>query len=425
VNEFERMGLCEPLLKAVQEAHYTEPTEIQRKAIPVALTGRDLIGCAQTGSGKTAAFLLPALQRWHLNPEERPQLLVLAPTRELTAQIEIQMRLFARHLPVKCAAVVGGASMNRQIQALRSGVDFLAATPGRLEDLWQRGFVKMPRVRMVVLDEADRMLDMGFEPQVRRILARISRERQTLLFSATMPREMELFAADYLRDPIRVDAQPPCSTVATIEQWVHRVAPDQKQALLLRLLESMDVEAALIFTRTKRGADRLHRQLQKSGHAAERIHGDMRQSQRETALNRFRNGGVKLLIATDLAARGLDIPRISHVINYDVPQWAEDYVHRIGRTGRAGRAGVALTLASQAEASYLAAIERLIGEALPAQGAVSGFDYKPDFSQPERNRGADRKTQNTLDWLSNRYPSPSPRTGAVAASGPSRRGSRR
>jgi len=424
VDDFESMGLCQPLLKAVREAHYSEPTEIQRKAIPVVLSGRDLIGCAQTGSGKTAAFLLPALQRWHREREERPQLLVLAPTRELTIQIEEQMRLFGRHLKVKCAAVLGGASMNRQIQALRGGVDLLVATPGRLEDLWQRGCVDMPRIRTVVLDEADRMLDMGFEPQVRRILARISRDRQTLLFSATMPRQMEVFAAGYLRDPIRVDAQPPCSTVPTIEQLVHRVAPDQKQALLLRLLETMDVDAALIFTRTKRGADRLHRHLEKSGHDVERIHGDMRQSQRERALGRFRNGGVKLLIATDLAARGLDIPHISHVINYDVPQWAEDYVHRIGRTGRAGRTGVALTLASQAEAGYLTAIERLIGETLPAQGEISGFQYKPDFSQPERNRGADRRTQTALDWLSARYPTSPARSGAVATASPSRRSRR-
>src|SRR5947209_2833142 len=313
------MGLCEPLRMSIREAQYTEPTEIQQKAIPVALSGRDLIGCAQTGSGKTAAFLLPALQRWYLEHENRPQLLVLAPTRELTTQIEVQMRLFSRHLKVKCAAVLGGASMNRQIQALRGGVDLLVATPGRLEDLWQRGCVNMPRIRMVVLDEADRMLDMGFEPQVRRILARISRERQTLLFSATRPRQMELFTA------------------------------------------------------------------------------------------------------ADLAARGLDIPRISHVITYDVPQWAEDYVHRIGRTGRAGRAGVALTLASQAEASYLAAIERLIGETLPAQGEISGFQYKPDFSQPERNRGADRKAQTALDWLSTRYPASASRAGAVATASPSRR----
>jgi ATP-dependent RNA helicase RhlE len=334
------------------------------------------------------------------------------------------MHLLARHLPIKCAAVLGGTSMRRQIEALRRGVDLLVATPGRLEDLWQRGCVSMPRIHTVVLDEADRMLDMGFEPQVRRILARIPRERQTLLFSATMPPEMERFAADYLRDPVRVDAQPAGSTVPTVEQMVHKVAPDQKQALLLKLLETMDVEAALIFTRTRRGADRLHRQLSKSGHAVERIHGDMRQSQREKALGLFRNGGVKLLIATDLAARGLDIPCISHVINYDVPQWAEDYVHRIGRTARAGRAGVALTLASQAEANYLAAIERLIGAALPTQGAISGFDYKPDFSQPERNRGTDRKTQNTLDWLSRRYPSATASSGPVTSASSDRRRSR-
>jgi ATP-dependent RNA helicase RhlE len=422
LNEFESLGLCAPLLKAVQAAQYTTPTEIQVQAIPVALTGRDLIGCAQTGSGKTAAFLLPALQRWHEAREERPQLLVLAPTRELVCQIETQMRLFGRSLGIKCTAVLGGASMTRQIQALKGGVDMLVATPGRLEDLWQRGCVNMPRIRMVVLDEADRMLDMGFEPQVRRILARISRDRQTMLFSATMPVEMERFAANYLRDPVRVTAQAASSTVSTIEQRVHAVAPDQKQALLMRLLETMDIEAALIFTRTKRGADRLHRQLEKSGREAERIHGDMRQSQREKALGRFRSGGVKLLIATDLAARGLDIPHISHVINYDVPQWAEDYVHRIGRTGRAGRTGFALTLASQAEASYLAAIERLIGDTLPKHDALSGFDYKPDFSQPERNRGADRKTQTTLDWLSSRYPSSSaPKVAAGSGGRRSRR----
>ncbi len=420
MNEFETMGLCEPLLKAVRQARYTTPTEIQQKAIPVALSGRDLIGCAQTGSGKTAAFLLPALQRLHDEREARPQLLVLAPTRELTVQIETQMRLYGRYLGIKCTAVLGGASMNRQIQALKGGVDLLVATPGRLEDLWQRGCVDMPRIRTVVLDEADRMLDMGFEPQVRRILARIPRERQTMMFSATMPRTMERLIAEYMRDPVRVDAQPPSSTVPTIEQMVHRVAPDQKQALLLRLLETMEVEAALIFTRTKRGADRLHRQLEKSGHAVERIHGDMRQTQRERSLGLFRNGNVKLLIATDLAARGLDIPHISHVINYDVPQWAEDYVHRIGRTGRAGRTGVAVTLASQAEASYLTAIERLIGSTLPAQGEISGFDYRPDFSQPERNRGADNKTQATLDWLSRRYAAPANSRPAVA-SGPSRR----
>jgi ATP-dependent RNA helicase RhlE len=425
VEDFHSLGLCEPLLKAVREAQYSTPTEIQQKAIPVVLAGRDLIGCAQTGSGKTAAFLLPALQYWHDHQGERPQLLVLAPTRELTVQIETQMRLLGRHLPIKCTAVLGGTSMARQIEALRRGVDLLVATPGRLEDLWQRGCVSMPRIHTVVLDEADRMLDMGFEPQVRRILARITRDRQTLLFSATMPPEMERFAKDYLRDPIRVAAQPAGSTVPTIEQMVHRVAPDQKQALLLKLLETLDVEAALIFTRTRRGADRLHRSLAKSGHAVERIHGDMRQSQREKALGLFRNGGVKLLIATDLAARGLDIPCISHVINYDVPQWAEDYVHRIGRTARAGRSGVALTLASQAEASYLTAIERLIGAALPTQGEISGFDYKPDFSQPERNRGADRKTQSTLDWLSRRYPSQSTSSGTATASSPARRRSRR
>jgi ATP-dependent RNA helicase RhlE len=413
VDSFETIGLCEPLLRALAEAQHITPTEIQRAALPLALVGHDIIGCAQTGSGKTAAFLLPALQSWAQNPQARPQTLILAPTRELAAQIEQALRLYAKHLPIRAVAVYGGASMDRQINALRRGVDILIATPGRLEDLWQRGHVSLPRLERVVLDEADRMLDMGFEPQVRAILDRVTRDRQTLLFSATMPPAMERLAARYLRDPRRVEAQPPATLVPTVEQVVHPVAPEQKQALLMRLLGNLDGDSILVFTRTKRGADRLHRALQRSGHPAERIHGDLTQGQRERALGRFRSGEARLLVATDLAARGLDVPTISHVINYDVPQWAEDYVHRIGRTGRAGRKGMAVTLASRSDDKLLRAIEELIGQRIAAR-LVEGFQYVQDASQPEAdNSPAARKTRMVLDYLSTRYSSPTP-TAAVA-----------
>jgi ATP-dependent RNA helicase RhlE len=419
VDSFEQMGLCEPLLRALTGAQHLIPTEIQRAAIPLALAGQDLIGCAQTGSGKTAAFLLPALQQWVLNPQERPQTLVLAPTRELTAQIEQHLRMYSRHLPIKGAAIYGGAAMKPQIDALRRGADIVIATPGRLEDLWQRGHVSLPRLKLVVLDEADRMLDMGFEPQVRAILDRVTRDRQTLLFSATMPPAMARLAARYLRNPQRVEAQAPCSAVPTVEQIVHPVAPEQKQALLLRLLQSLEGDSILVFTRTKRGADRLHRALQRSGHPAERIHGDLTQSQRERALKRFRAGDARLLVATDVAARGLDIPSISHVINYDVPQWAEDYVHRIGRTGRAGRKGIAVTLASRGEDKFLRAIEELIGQRICAR-IVDGFDYVADNSQPEVNNSpAARRTDMVLDYLSWRYGSTAP-AAATATGGRSR-----
>jgi ATP-dependent RNA helicase RhlE len=403
VDSFETLGLCEPLLRALAGAQHVVPTEIQRAALPLALAGEDVIGCAQTGSGKTAAFLLPALQFWTQDPQQRPQTLVLAPTRELAAQIEAHLRLYSKYLPVKGVAVYGGASMNRQISGLRRGADIVIATPGRLEDLWQRGHVSLPRLRLVVLDEADRMLDMGFEPQVRAILNRVSRERQTLLFSATMPPAMERLAARYLRNPRRVEAQPPSSAVPTVDQIVHPVAPEQKQALLLQLLQTIGGDSILVFTRTKRGADRLHRALQRSGYPAERIHGDLSQGQRERALGRFRSGDARLLVATDLAARGLDIPTISHVINYDVPQWAEDYVHRIGRTGRAGRKGMAVTLASRSDDKFLRAIEDLIGQRICAR-IVDGFEYLADTSQPESDTSpAGRRTQMVLDYLSSRY----------------------
>jgi ATP-dependent RNA helicase RhlE len=417
VDSFETMGLCEPLLRGLTDAQHTTPTEIQRAALPLALAGRDLIGCAQTGSGKTAAFLLPALQLWTQDPKARAQTLILAPTRELAAQIEQSLKLYAKYLPVKSVAVYGGASMERQIAALRRGVDILIATPGRLEDLWKRGHISLPRLKVVVLDEADRMLDMGFEPQVRAILDRVPRERQTLLFSATMPPAMERMASRYLRQPERVEAQAPSSTVPTVDQVVHPVAPEQKQALLIELLQTLDADSILVFTRTKRGADRLHRALTRSGHAAERIHGDLTQGQRERALLQFRTGATRVLVATDLAARGLDIPSISHVINYDVPVWAEDYVHRIGRTGRAGRTGTAVTLASHAESKFLRSIETLIGHRLRTR-LVDDFTYTPDLSQPETSTGpAARKSDQALSFLEWRYGKRTPAAAAVSAGG--------
>lgn len=403
MDSFETIGLCEPLLRALAAAQHVTPTPIQRAALPLALAGHDLIGCAQTGSGKTAAFLLPALQLWTQDTRARAQTLVLAPTRELAAQIEQHLTLYAKYLPVKSVAVFGGASMQSQIAGLRRGADIVIATPGRLEDLWQRGHVSLPRLKLVVLDEADRMLDMGFEPQVRAILGRLPRERQTLLFSATMPPAMERLAARYLRQPQRVEAEAPSSAVPTVDQVVHPVAPEQKQSLLLQLLQTMEADSILVFTRTKRGADRLHRALQRSGHDAERIHGDLSQGQRVRSLLRFRTGDTRVLVATDLAARGLDIPTISHVINYDVPQAAEDYVHRIGRTGRAGRAGQAVTLASRADEKYLRAIETLIGQRL-CRRLVEDFAYTADLSTPQTASGpAASRADRALAYLDSRY----------------------
>jgi ATP-dependent RNA helicase RhlE len=362
---FSQLGLADALARRCESLGYEEPTPIQRQAIPVVLTGSDLIGCAETGSGKTAAFLLPILQRLASAPS-RPgvRVLVLAPTRELVSQIEDSYKQLAPKGSPRCAAVIGGASMTRQQDALRRGAGIVVATPGRLLDLLERGSVNLSHVEVLVLDEADRMLDMGFWPAIRRVLAAVPARRQTLLFSATMSPEIERLARTTMSEPKLVEVNQRGQAATTVEQMAYPVAAESKIALLIDLLERErdDFERVLVFTRTRRGAERLSHILEAREHAVNRIHADRTQPQREAALRGFREGRTRVLVATDIAARGIDVDSVSHVINYDVPEQPEDYVHRIGRTGRAGKAGRAITLVTPVEELSMRAIERLTGQ---------------------------------------------------------------
>jgi ATP-dependent RNA helicase RhlE len=371
---FDELGLKPALLSACESAGYTEPTPIQERAIPVLLTGADLIGCAETGTGKTAAFLLPTMQR--MSERKRPgvRVLVLAPTRELVSQINESYRQLAPKGSPRCAAVIGGASMSRQTDALRKGAGVVVATPGRLLDHMERGSVDLSHVEVLVLDEADRMLDMGFLPQIRRILAEIPRERQTLLFSATMSESIEQLARSTMKSPELIEVNRRGSAALSVEQKAYVVATESKTALLLDLLERErdTFERVLVFTRTRRGAERLSHILRAREHAADEIHADRTQPQREAALQGFKDGRTRVLVATDIAARGIDVDSVSHVINYDVPQFPEDYVHRVGRTGRAGATGRAITLVTPVEEPSMRAIERLTGQTVE-RVVVPGF----------------------------------------------------
>ena len=370
---FHELGLRPELLRALDDAGYKTPTPIQAKAIPVALSARDLAGCAQTGSGKTAAFLLPILMRLETRQAGAPRALVVAPTRELAAQIAASAEAYARHLGLRAAVVHGGVSLRPEVERLRRGIDLLVATPGRLLDHMERRSVSLASVRIVVLDEADRMLDMGFLPAVERVLEALPRARQTLLFSATMPAPIKRLARRYLVDPAWIEVSPPATTVDTVRQVVHPVDALRKRDLLCRILSSGALGPVLVFTRTKARADRLARYLAASGRRVAAIHGDKTQGARTRALERFRGGLIDTLVATDLAARGLDVQGISHVVNFDVPTVAEDYVHRIGRTARAGASGHAISLVSADELDQVQAIERLIGMRI-AREAVEGFE---------------------------------------------------
>jgi ATP-dependent RNA helicase RhlE len=371
---FAALGLPAPLVRAVRAAGYHEPTPIQRRAIPIILGGADLIGAAQTGTGKTAAFVLPILARL-LDGPPRLRALVLTPTRELAAQVEANARAYARFTRLRVAAVYGGVPLPPQERVLRhDGVDLLVATPGRLLDLQGRQSVAFEDIEVLVLDEADRMVDMGFAPDLRRILALLPRQRQTLMFSATMPPELNRVAKDALDEPVRVDLAPPSRPAAGIAQAVYPVPRQLKTDLLDEMLSRIELRSVIVFARTKRGAERLSRQLKQRGHSVGVIHGDRSQSQRERALGDLRRGRVQILVATDIASRGIDVDDISHVINYDVPHTPEDYVHRIGRTGRIGAAGDAFTLMSREEQPDLEAIERFLGRALP-RVMMPDFDY--------------------------------------------------
>ena len=374
---FLKLGLQPALVEGCESLGYIEPTPIQRQAIPVILGGFDLLGCAETGTGKTAAFLLPILQRLIWTP--RPGLLrvlILAPTRELASQIEASYHELAPRQSPRCAGIIGGASMTRQKETLRRRPGVVIATPGRLLDHIERGSIDLSCVEVLVLDEADRMLDMGFWPSIRRVLATLPAKRQTLLFSATMSPDIEEIARSTMRNPKFVEVSRRGSAAGTVEQMAYPVALESKTALLLDLLERERFERVLVFTRTRRGAERLSHILQAREHKVNRIHADRTQSQREAALRGFKDGRHRVLVATDIAARGIDVEAISHVINYDVPTAPEDYVHRIGRTGRAGNAGRAITLVTPVDELSMRAIERLTGQAvarvhLPAFGGRS------------------------------------------------------
>jgi len=377
-SHFEDLNLTADLLRAVREAGYVEPTPIQVQAIPDVLAGRDLLGCAQTGTGKTAAFALPILQRLaattaqprgsngnHKHQKRPVRTLVLSPTRELAIQIGDSFNAYGRHTGLTNTVIYGGVGQNPQVQALKRGVDVVVATPGRLLDLMGQGHVTLDRVEALVFDEADRMLDMGFIHDVRRIVKQVPRKRQTLLFSATMPREIVELAASILHDPVEVSVSPEQPAVEAIEQAVIFVTRQKKQALLQDLLKDPTVTRALVFTRTKRGANRVVKRLAQAGISAEPIHGNKSQTARQRALKNFRAGKTRVLVATDVASRGIDVEHISHVIQFDLPNEPETYVHRIGRTGRAGAEGVALAFCDDIERPYLKDIEKLIRMRVP------------------------------------------------------------
>jgi ATP-dependent RNA helicase RhlE len=371
---FTQLKLHPTLLRGIKELGFVRPTPIQAEAIPPAMAGRDLIACAQTGSGKTAAFLLPIIHHLHDQPRRITRALVLAPTRELAAQILDDLNALAVHTPVTGAAVYGGVGMGPQEHAFRSGVDVIIATPGRLLDHLRNRYVRLQHIHHLVLDEADRMLDMGFLPEIRRILAHLPARRQTLLFSATMPPPIAALAREMMREPATIQMQRQSAPASGITQAVYPVPQELKAPLVVHLLTQGTMTQALIFTRTKHRANRLADALVRGGIKAERIHGNRSQSQRTAALEGFKAGRFPVLVATDIAARGIDVDALGHVVNFDVPQAPDDYIHRVGRTGRAEATGEAFTLVSSDEEGSLRDIERAIGRRLP-RVTVPDFDY--------------------------------------------------
>src|SRR6476620_10348129 len=371
---FKSLHITEPILRSLHEDGYTKPTPIQEQAIPVLLQGRDLLGCAQTGTGKTAAFAIPLLQLVHLKKQiddrqttlhlqrRSIQTLVLTPTRELAIQVDESLRTYGRYLDLKHLVIFGGVSQFNQVSALRRGVDILVATPGRLLDLMNQRHVSLHEIKFFVLDEADRMLDMGFVHDVKRIIGKLPVQKQTLFFSATMPGEIKQLANMLLKNPVKVEVTPVASTVDTIQQSLYYVEKQNKKLLLAHLLADPTIESVLVFTKTKHGADRIARDLNRKGTKAEAIHGGKSQNERQKALHSFKSKRTRILVATDIAARGIDIDDLTHVINFDLPDIPETYVHRIGRTGRAGASGVAISFCDYEEKISLADIHKLIAK---------------------------------------------------------------
>lgn len=392
---FSRLGLAPEVLRGVRAAGYGAPTPIQAQAIPPILAGRDVVGCAQTGTGKTAAFVLPILHHLRkrasagarrMGAADSVRALIVTPTRELAAQVETAVRDYSRFMSLECTVVYGGVAIGPQQTRLRQGVDILVATPGRLLDHMERGNVFFTRLEILVLDEADRMVDMGFAPDLARILRKLPAGRQTLMFSATIPPELNAIARKALVEPVRIDVAPKVKTAVGIREAVYPVPRHLKSDLLLELLEGEQMDSILVFSRTKRGADRIAHDLERSGHPVAALHSNRTQGQRERALEGFRSGRYQVLVATDIASRGLDVEGISHVVNYDVPRQPEDYVHRAGRTARASAIGDAFTLMARDEEEFVAAIERFTGKAIP-RVILPDFDYKRAAAPRRAGRG--------------------------------------
>jgi ATP-dependent RNA helicase RhlE len=394
---FKNLELIEPVMKALTDEGYITPTPIQQQAIPYVLAGRDLQGCAQTGTGKTAAFAIPILQLLHQQrqPKSGIKVLVLTPTRELAIQIEESFAAYGRHTNVSHTIVYGGVSQVPQTRALRRGADVLVATPGRLLDLIDQGFIKLSQLEIFVLDEADRMLDMGFINDVRKIIKLLPEKRQTLFFSATMPNEIQKLASAILRNPAKVEVTPPTSTVEKIEQSLYHTNKADKPRLLLDLLNEYKINTALVFTRTKHGANRVVKALDHANIQSAAIHGNKSQTARQKALNDFKLGRLQVLVATDIAARGIDIDELTHVFNYDLPEVPETYIHRIGRTGRAGLSGTAIAFCDVDERVNLRDIEKLIGKKIPVveeHSYPSDPTIQPKKAEPiRRNWGSQRR----------------------------------
>ena len=397
--KFNELNLNAPILKALESKGYTKPTLIQEKAIPKLLEGHDLLGSAQTGTGKTAAFAIPILQdlssQSSQSTSKRPiQSLVIAPTRELAVQIDDNFKTYAKFTNVKTAVIYGGVPQYRQTKKLKSGVDIIVATPGRLLDLINQGFIKLDQVKHFVLDEADLMLDMGMIDDVKKIVKFVPKKRQTMFFSATMPKAIEKLTREILNNPVRVEVAPVSSTSERIKQEVYYVDQSNKTNLLLHILKDESLESVLVFSRTKHGADRITQALNNNGHQSQAIHGNKSQKQRQRALNNFKSRKTRVLVATDIAARGIDISELSHVINYNLPEVPETYVHRIGRTGRSGNEGVAISFCDNSERSMLKGVQRLTGDLIP-ENKDNPFELKARPKSGKKNSSSRRKNNSS------------------------------
>ncbi len=418
---FENLDLIEPILRALKTEGYETPTPIQEQAIPIILQRKDLLGCAQTGTGKTAAFAIPIIQILHEthNPAKgrrKIKSLIVTPTRELAIQIGESFAAYGRHAGLKHTVIFGGVGERPQTDALRAGIDILIATPGRLLDLMNQGYIDLRSIELFVLDEADRMLDMGFIHDVKRIIAELPRERQSLFFSATMPADIVKLSQTILNNPSKVEVTPESTTAEKVEQQMYMVNFADKRSLLLHLLRNQEIVSALVFTRTKHGADKVVQHLQKNGHNAMAIHGNKSQNARQKALSDFKAGKIRVLVATDIAARGIDVDDLSHVINFEIPNIPETYVHRIGRTGRAGQSGIALSFCDNTEITFLRDIQRLISQTIPV---VEDHPYPmTDFTpmkapakvarkpiRREHNGQAVRETSGNREVRPNNHPS--------------------